>query len=54
MPANDVGSKVIIQIACINDKINQNIFLEKMLLRIADLKQLTDQLTDFIPIRIFH
>ena len=54
MPANDVGSKVIIHITCINDKIDQNIFLEKMFIRIADVKLITDQLPDFILIQIFN
>ena len=44
----------MIQIACINDKINQNIFLEKMFLRIADVKLITNQFRDFISIWIFH
>ena len=53
MPADYVGSKVIIPVAGINDQINQHIFIEGMFLRIPDIELFADQLPDFIRVQIW-
>ena len=54
MPANRIGSKVIIQIAGIDNQINQHILGKIVLCRVFHIELVANQLPDFILIQIFN